>query len=146
MEDVISSGTGWQVRRAGYTGEAAGKTGTTSGSHDAWFIGMNPEVTTGVWIGFDRPQTIVPGGSGSNLAAPVWGRLMADLFHPPWPTWSATPPPGLLKMTIEPGSGFLSTESCQMGTERAEYFIPGTEPHSVCDLLSQILLGYVGPR
>src|SRR5690606_38883897 len=79
MRDVVNRGTGTAVRAVGYTGPAAGKTGTTNDATDVWFIGVTPSLAAGVWIGLDRPQPIVPGATGGRLAAPVWGRVMRRL-------------------------------------------------------------------
>lgn len=79
MRDVVDRGTGVSIRVHGYTGPAAGKTGTTDDGRDAWFVGLTPEMTAGVWIGFDRPHPIVEGGSGGELAAPVWATWMRDV-------------------------------------------------------------------
>ena len=60
LADVINAGTGVAARaRLGFTLPAAGKTGTTNDYRDAWFVGFTPKLVTGVWIGFDQPQTII---------------------------------------------------------------------------------------
>ncbi|MDQ3555213.1 MAG: PBP1A family penicillin-binding protein, partial [Gemmatimonadota bacterium] len=59
LRDVVDRGTGTAVRAAGFRGPAAGKTGTTNGATDVWFIGYTPELVAGVWMGFDQPRTIV---------------------------------------------------------------------------------------
>src|SRR5207249_9061176 len=51
LEGVIDRGTGRSARAAGLSGAAAGKTGTTDDTRDAWFIGFTPEVVAGVWVG-----------------------------------------------------------------------------------------------
>src|SRR6185503_9521961 len=77
LEDVVNRGTGASVRRAGYDGVAAGKTGTTSAGRDVWFVGYTPELVGVIWMGLDEPSTILPGAAGGSLVAPVWGRMMA---------------------------------------------------------------------
>ena len=54
-----------------------GKTGTTNDATDAWFVGYTPRLVAAVWIGFDEPRPIMARATGSRLAAPVWGRMMA---------------------------------------------------------------------
>ena len=76
LRDVVDAGTGARVRREGFVAPAGGKTGTTDEYRDAWFVGFTPELAAGVWIGFDRPQTIMPKGYASDLAAPVWAQFM----------------------------------------------------------------------
>jgi penicillin-binding protein 1A len=74
LEDVIFWGTG---RRAhGLAQPAAGKTGTTNGSHDAWFVGYTPQLLSSVWVGFDRRRALGKGESGGTLAAPIWKSFM----------------------------------------------------------------------
>ena len=69
---VISWGTGKAAR---LSRPAAGKTGTSQGNRDAWFVGYTPELVAGVWFGKDdaRPMDRMTGGS---LAAPVWRHFM----------------------------------------------------------------------
>ena len=68
------------VARGGYKyRNFIGKTGTSNDHRDAWFIGLTPEVTTAVWVGFDRPSFSMRGGTGSNLAGPLWGQIMRHL-------------------------------------------------------------------
>jgi penicillin-binding protein 1A len=72
LEDVIDRGTGAQAHELGLRGEAGGKTGTTNNFVDAWFVGFDAHLTCGVWVGFDKPRTIRPGGYGATLALPIW--------------------------------------------------------------------------
>ncbi|HKY61835.1 MAG TPA: penicillin-binding protein, partial [bacterium] len=52
---------------------AAGKTGTTNGETDAWFIGFTPDMVTGVWVGFDEKiKSLGRGATGGTVAAPIW--------------------------------------------------------------------------
>ena len=53
-----------------------GKTGTSNDYRDAWFVGLSPDITAVVWVGFDEPSFSMPGGTGANLAGPLWGRIM----------------------------------------------------------------------
>jgi penicillin-binding protein 1A len=74
LRRVVESGTG---RRAALDGFAAGKTGTSQDYRDAWFVGFNDALVTGVWIGNDdnSPMKHVVGGS---LPAMIWQRFMAE--------------------------------------------------------------------
>jgi len=72
LEEVIDRGTGARARELGLRGRAAGKTGTTNNFVDAWFLGFDSRLTCGVWVGFDQPRTIRPGGYGATLALPIW--------------------------------------------------------------------------
>ena len=72
LEDVVTRGTAARAREFGLTGKGAGKTGTTNNYLDAWFVGFDPALTCGVWVGFDKPRPIKPGGYGGALALPIW--------------------------------------------------------------------------
>ncbi|MEX2584578.1 MAG: PBP1A family penicillin-binding protein [Gemmatimonadota bacterium] len=136
MQDVVDRGTGSRVRSAGlpWTVPAAGKTGTTNDAADAWFVGFTPEVSAGVWVGFDRRQRITVGGGGGSIAAPVWGRVMADYYGTraapgPW-----IPPADLVSATIDRQSGHLATSACPEEHLDTEWFLSGTEPREYCPL------------
>ncbi|MCX6827005.1 MAG: PBP1A family penicillin-binding protein, partial [candidate division Zixibacteria bacterium] len=58
MQSVIDNGTGRGARALGFTRPAAGKTGTSDGFCDNWFVGFTPQITTGVWIGIDDNTSI----------------------------------------------------------------------------------------
>jgi penicillin-binding protein 1A len=137
LEDVVSRGTGTAVRQVGFQGPAAGKTGTTNAATDVWFVGYTPELVAGVWIGFDEPETIVPGASGGTLAAPVWGRIMKRVYadRPTPSPW--TPPAGVTTATVEVGTGRLVDDLCPaQGPTYTEYFVNGPPP-AVCDIGGQ---------
>ena len=76
LRGVIDGGTGYGVRQMGFTLPAGGKTGTTNDYKDAWFIGFTPNLVTGVWVGYDQPQTIRRHGYAAELAVPLWTRFM----------------------------------------------------------------------
>jgi membrane carboxypeptidase/penicillin-binding protein len=91
LQDVVQRGTGAAMRSQGIRGPVGGKTGTTSENRDAWFVGFNSSVVVGIWVGFDQPQKIFEGASGSRVALPIWAdfmrrtarRLPAAAFEPP---------------------------------------------------------------
>ena len=76
MGEIMTRGTAASSKSLGWTKAAAGKTGTTDGYHDAWFVGFTNSLTCGVWVGLDKPATIVPKGYGATLALPVWVDVM----------------------------------------------------------------------
>jgi penicillin-binding protein 1A len=69
----IDSGTG---TLADYGCPAAGKTGTTDESKDAWFVGYTPQLSTAVWVGYPDAGIAMPGAQGGQYAAPVWHDFM----------------------------------------------------------------------
>jgi penicillin-binding protein 1B len=76
MKQTIETGTAASLRPLGFTAPAAGKTGTTSDSKDAWFAGFTPYLTTVVWVGYDQPTAnTLTGASG---AVPAWASFMKN--------------------------------------------------------------------
>ena len=68
------------VARANLKLNIAGKTGTTNDFTDAWFIGMTPRYTIGVWVGNDqKTQTIGKGADGARVALPIWIRILEKM-------------------------------------------------------------------
>jgi penicillin-binding protein 1A len=75
LEEVIQFGTGIQARSLGRP--SAGKTGTTQDYTDAWFIGFTPQITSGVWVGFDDKQiSLGKKETGARAALPIWLEFM----------------------------------------------------------------------
>ncbi|MFM8771924.1 MAG: penicillin-binding protein 1A [Candidatus Kapaibacterium sp.] len=88
MRGVVDGGTASSIRRF-FTGEAAGKTGTTNDFADAWFVGMTPQLVCGIWVGFDDQRIKFTGdyGQGGRAAAPIFGRLMQKVYANPANTY-----------------------------------------------------------
>ena len=131
MRDVVERGTAASVRR--YLPEripAAGKTGTTNDNTDVWFIGMTPDLVAGVWLGFDAPQSIMPGAAGGSLAAPIWAQMMARWYGgrsaEEW-----LPPPGRVIADLDRETGEPADTLTPPERRYTEYFIEGTEPASL---------------
>ena len=76
LQDVVNRGTGAGARRMGVQGPVGGKTGSTNDYHDAWFVGFSSSVVVGVWVGFDQPARIRQGGTGAQVALPIWSDFM----------------------------------------------------------------------
>ena len=78
LQTVVDAGTGGSARwKYHFYRPAAGKTGTTNGYTDAWFIGFTPQICAGVWVGLDDPfMSLGKGQSGSRAALPIWARFM----------------------------------------------------------------------
>ena len=76
MGEILDRGTAASAKSLGWTKPAAGKTGTTNDYQDAWFVGYTSSLTCGVWVGLDKPATIIPKGYGAALALPVWVDVM----------------------------------------------------------------------
>ncbi|HMV44144.1 MAG TPA: transglycosylase domain-containing protein [Leptospiraceae bacterium] len=64
------------IRKYGYSGEIAGKTGTTNDNIDAWFVGTRPRLSMAIWMGYDDASYgMGKSGMGAELAAPLWARI-----------------------------------------------------------------------
>jgi penicillin-binding protein 1A len=75
LEEVIQFGTGVAAKALGRP--AAGKTGTTQDYTDAWFVGFTPQLTAGVWVGFDDKQiSLGKKETGARAALPIWLEFM----------------------------------------------------------------------
>jgi penicillin-binding protein 1A len=75
LEEVIQFGTG--IAAKSLKRPAAGKTGTTQDYTDAWFIGYTPQVTSGVWVGYDDKQiSLGKKETGARAALPIWMQFM----------------------------------------------------------------------
>jgi penicillin-binding protein 1A len=75
LQDVIERGTGTPARALGRP--AGGKTGTTNDFTDAWFIGFTPEITAGVWVGYDdKSVSLGKPETGAVAALPIWLEFM----------------------------------------------------------------------
>jgi penicillin-binding protein 1A len=134
LEDVVEKGTGrYGVRGQGFEWPAAGKTGTTNESTDAWFVGFTPEFITLTWVGFDRKQRIRYNGTGGVLAAPIWTDFM-KVAHEGLeiPEDGFPEPPGLEHVDVTTRTGMLAAGFCGMAAYN-EIMIPGTEPQHYCN-------------
>ncbi len=135
MRDAAERGTGGPARRAVPSSiPVAGKTGTTNDNVDVWFMGMTPELVAGVWLGFDRPSTIMPGAAGGSLAAPIWGEMISRYYagRPAPGAW--TPPAGLLAAQFDRVTGMPADSLTPPAQRYTEYFVPGTEPQVLKDI------------
>ena len=63
-----------------YAGVAAGKTGTTTNSADAWFCGFDPRLATAIWMGYPQGEVAMPGVQGATYCVPAWGKYYALVF------------------------------------------------------------------
>lgn len=72
MRGVATYGTGARASAQLERTDIAGKTGTTNDSHDAWFAGFTPKLTTVAWMGFDQPRSLGATETGGGLALPIW--------------------------------------------------------------------------
>ncbi len=85
MQGVVDGGTGVRLRyKYGITAPIAGKTGTTQNHSDGWFMGLTPNLVTGVWVGGEVRSIhfrSITHGQGANMALPVWAIYMKKVFE-----------------------------------------------------------------
>ena len=127
MADVIKRGTGQRARTLNRD-DIAGKTGTTSDFHDAWFSGFNTDIVTTVWTGFDADRSL--GGNddqAAHVAVPTWTYFMHEALagtarHP------VPVPEGIVSVRISPQTGLLASADNPNGI--MEKFMEGNLPKS----------------
>ncbi|MGH7932689.1 MAG: PBP1A family penicillin-binding protein [Candidatus Binataceae bacterium] len=114
MEQVVNHGTGEGARRMGFTRPAAGKTGTTNDSVDAWFAGFTPNLLTVVWTGFDQKEAL--GLTGAQASLPAWTMFMKAATASR-PALNFPVPPGIVVEKIDPLTGYLAGAYCPVVIE-----------------------------
>ncbi len=116
LEGVVKHGTAKHAAALNWT--LGGKTGTTDDATDAWFIGFDPDITVGVWVGFDQKKSLGSSIQGAVAALPIWEDIMK-----PWiakrRAESPDPP------TFERPNNVVVVD----GDDGPEVYIAGTEPH-----------------
>jgi penicillin-binding protein 1A len=118
LEDVINHGTGYPNAIIGRP--AAGKTGTTSDFHDAWFVGYTPDLVTAVWIGNDNNSPMSE-SYGGDIPARIWSRFMKGALT------------GVAKHDFPfPADEVKKVASCGGRLGPFEYYLVGTEPLTPC--------------
>jgi penicillin-binding protein 1A len=126
LRGVVQRGTA--VKAAALNWPVGGKTGTTDDYTDAWFVGFDPDITVGVWIGLDQKKPIGYNQTGAEAALPIWIDIMkawiGDRKEPP----AFDAPGNIVFVSIDKGTGSPS----EPGTPGAisEAFIAGTQPGS----------------
>jgi 1A family penicillin-binding protein len=125
MESVFEQGgTGNRVSDV-LKRPVAGKTGTTN--TDAWLVGYTPELSTAVWVGYDKDRNI--SSVESHLAAPIFAEFTERALESVPPKLFPIPE-GVVSVYIDPVTGKLANEGCP--NSRMEAFVQGTEPTEYC--------------
>lgn len=134
MRGVVDHGTAAETIRATarFDREAAGKTGTTSNWTDAWFCGFTPDITTVVWIGYDRPfMSLGKHQAGASVAAPIWARYMKDIYNGMPDSHFAPEPPGVIRTGVCRYTGMIPGPGC---TEiNGDLGLPGCGGGKICN-------------
>lgn len=128
LEGVIQRGTATKAKVIGLQGAVAGKTGTTDGYRDAWFVGYSSDLVIGVWVGFDDERPV--GLTGAQAALPIWIDIARRVI--PSETQTFVMPTGVVTRTIDPKTGQLATSQCP--EQVPEVFVEGTAPSVYCEI------------
>jgi len=126
MRSVIDEGTAHGAVAGKLRRPAAGKTGTSNGQRDAWFVGFTPDLLCAVWVGFDDMKKLGRGEAGGKTAAPIWADFMSKATAGR-PTKDFAQPPGIVVQRIDKASGLLAAAGQESGT-LDEVFLDGTAP------------------
>ena len=133
LRGVMSRGTASASARWDLQEVTAGKTGTTDGLRDAWFIGYTPDLVVGVWVGADDARPIAL--TGADIALPIWADVMQTaLRHSPTPTSAFTAPPGIVMAPVDWDTG---RRVCDGDSAVREAFRAGSEPQQ-CERFAEV--------
>jgi penicillin-binding protein 1B len=155
MRDVINRGTATAVKnRLKFGSDWAGKTGTGHDFYDAWFVASNPNVSFGVWLGYDHNKPLEK--TYKNLSYGVrtqyiWADLMNDAYEvaPELvdPEENFKMPGGIVKRSYCAVSGLLPSSACsKAGLVESDYFIAKYAPTKVDDSLVENKFVTVGDK
>jgi len=142
MRDVVKMGTASGVNsRLNFRADWAGKTGTGNEFTDSWFVATNPNVTFGIWTGYDTPKSLQSGGmSYSQRTNNLWAELMNAAYKvkpdlvAPKETFNM--PDGIVKRSYCAVSGLLPSAACyKAGLVESDYFNVKSVPTKVDDSL-----------
>ncbi|WP_448580095.1 penicillin-binding protein 1A, partial [Thermaurantiacus sp.] len=134
LEGVVERGTATRLNNLGIP--LMGKTGTTTGPRDVWFIGGTPDIVAGLYLGFDKPRNLGGWVQGGNVAVPIWRDWFTSSFAdtPPPPT-PFLAPQGIRMVRIDRRSGRKVFGTWPADTPKAaviwEAFKPETEPRRI---------------
>jgi penicillin-binding protein 1B len=127
MEGVLERGTAKEARSLNINFPASGKTGTTNGNKDSWFVGYTQDIVCAVWVGYDSGADT--GLTGADGALHIWTRFMRARYSRSGPL-AVIPPKGIETAVIDPKSGYLATKLCPQTLTEA--YLKGTTPKKTC--------------
>jgi penicillin-binding protein 1A len=134
LRGVLVRGTA--IRAASMAAEwpLAGKTGTVDDNTDAWFIGFDPDITVGVWIGFDdKRKSLGAAEQGSYAALPMWMEFMKGYIDARRAQGDEPPafeaPGNIVFLPVEKGTGAVLPADAPNAINEA--FIAGTQPGGI---------------
>ncbi len=130
LEGVTERGTAARAKALGL--RIAGKTGTTNDHTDAWFIGVTPKHTIGVWVGHDAKKSLGAKSTGGDTALPIWMGIVARMKEAGIvkPADDFDVPQGVVFVPFDLATGYRATPSCSKVVLGA--FSNGTQPTELC--------------
>ncbi|HEV8269629.1 MAG TPA: penicillin-binding transpeptidase domain-containing protein, partial [Thermoanaerobaculia bacterium] len=130
MRGVTQRGTAAAAAKLGLN--IAGKTGTTNDYTDAWFVGVTPKHTIGVWVGHESKKSLGPKSTGADVALPIWMRIVRKMKDAGMvkPSDDFEAPQGIVFVPIDLATGYRATPTCR--TVVLSPFINGTQPTEFC--------------
>ena len=125
MRGVVQRGTGRRALQLNWP--VGGKTGTVDDFTDAWFVGFDPDITLGVWVGHDEKKTIGNREEGARVALPIWIDFMKAYVAGRGESQPEfDPPANIVFVSVDPETGQRTAPGTRGSIE--ETFIAGTEP------------------
>jgi penicillin-binding protein 1A len=115
LEGVVQRGTAAGSVGAKVKFPVAGKTGTTNGPNDTWFVGFSPDLVVGVYVGFDQPKDLGPREQGADTAAPAFTEFMNTVLKDKPPVGFRIPP------------GIRGEEAQTISGDMTPAFVPAAE-------------------
>jgi penicillin-binding protein 1A len=136
LKGIVRNGSAWRAKAVGQS--VGAKTGTTNDFIDAWLTGIAPNMALGSWVGFDRPQPMGQGETGSRAAAPIWVDFAVKALNQKGqsPLYFKVPK-GVSFVQVDAKTGLLPT--AQTKRKIFEVFAHGTEPTSNSKSTRQVL-------
>ncbi|MBI4485614.1 MAG: penicillin-binding protein, partial [Acidobacteria bacterium] len=129
LQGVVVRGTGASAASLARKWPIAGKTGTVDDNTDAWFVGFDPDITVGVWVGMDEKKSIGSQEQGALAALPIWMEVMTEYIaarpdkdRPP----KFEAPGNIVFLAVDTATGNPLSPDQAGGITEA--FISGTQP------------------
>jgi len=136
MQSVVQEGTATKAKVLGIP--IAGKTGTSNGARDTWFVGFTPDYIIGVWVGYDDNREMGGKETGGTTAVPIFVDVAKAMSLP---KKEFPKPAHVVEKTIDRETGLLAPEGAPKGTTLDEVFVEGTEPTEVAPKPGEVTEG-----
>jgi penicillin-binding protein 1A len=143
LQEITRSGTAARAQAQLKRPDLYGKTGTTNDSIDTWFVGYQPTLVAGVWMGYDKPRKLGDRETGGGLSLPVWIGYMEHALKSV-PVTDIPVPPGVVNVGGEwfydefsRGNGVSSLGIDGKGSEAASASPAAEEKRNILNLFRQ---------